>query len=104
MLETWLIQAGFANVQAVKQILPLGPWPKDPKLVCHRDEDGSSTAADPSQKTIGAYNLTQLYEGMQGFSLRPFTKILGWTPEELEVLLMDVRKDLRNPNIHAMFD
>jgi hypothetical protein len=63
-----------------------------------------SLAANKRQKKIGAYNLTQLYEGLQGFSLRPFTKYLGWTPEELEVLLVEVRKDLRNRNIHAMFD
>lgn len=33
MLERLLAEAGFTNVQAVKQILPLGTWPKDPKLV-----------------------------------------------------------------------
>lgn len=48
--------------------------------------------------------MTGLYEGLQGISLRAFTKILGWTPEELELLLVDVRKDLRNPKMHAMFD
>jgi len=57
-----------------------------------------------TEKRIGAYNIAQLYEGLQGFTLRPFTKLLGWTPEEVEILLMDVRKDLRNPNIHALFD
>jgi hypothetical protein len=64
----------------------------------------TSLVANRGQKKIGAYNLTQLYEGLQGFSIRPFTKFLGWTPEEVEVLLVDVRKDLRNQNIHAMFD
>jgi hypothetical protein len=57
-----------------------------------------------TQKKIGAYNITQLYEGLQGFTLRPFTKLLGWTPEEVEIFLMDVRKDLTNGNIHALFD
>lgn len=61
-------------------------------------------AADVSQKRIGAYNVTVLYEGLQGISLRPFTKTLGWTPDELELLLVDVREDLRNPKMHAMFD
>jgi hypothetical protein len=57
-----------------------------------------------AEKKIGAYNLTQLYEGLQGFTLRPFIKILGWTSEEVEALLVDVRKDLLNSNIHALFD
>lgn len=48
--------------------------------------------------------MTVLYEGLQGISLRPFTKVLGWKPDELELLLVDVRKDLCNPRMHAMFD
>jgi hypothetical protein len=61
-------------------------------------------SADMAEKKIGAYNLTQLYEGLQGFTLRSFTKVLGWTSEEVEALLVDVRKDLLNRNIHALFD
>ena len=64
----------------------------------------SLVSADMAEKKIGAYNLTQLYEGLQGFTLRPFIKILGWTSEEVEALLVDVRKDLLNSNIHALFD
>lgn len=37
-------------------------------------------------------------------SLRLFTRFLGWSPEDVEMLLLEVRKDLRNPKIHAMFD
>ena len=35
-LETWLKEAGFTNVQVVKQVLPIGTWPKNPKLVRYR--------------------------------------------------------------------
>jgi hypothetical protein len=35
-LETWLREAGFTDVHAIKQVLPLGIWPKDPKLVSPR--------------------------------------------------------------------
>lgn len=51
---------------------------------------------DMTEKKISAYNLTQLYEGLQGFTLQPSTKILDWTSEEVEALLVDVRKDLLN--------
>ena len=34
MLEGWANEAGFVNVQVVKTPLPLGSWPKDPRLVC----------------------------------------------------------------------
>jgi hypothetical protein len=56
------------------------------------------------QKRIGALNWTQLWEGLVGLSLRLYIDILGWSREELEMLLFEVRQDLRNPNIHAMFD
>ena len=46
----------------------------------------------------------QIEEGLEGFTLRLFTQILGWKKEEVQVLLANVRKDLRNPRIHAQFD
>jgi hypothetical protein len=33
-IEGWANDAGFTNVQVVKNILPLGSWPKNPKLAC----------------------------------------------------------------------
>lgn len=56
------------------------------------------------QKTIGAWNLVQIENGLEGFTLRLFTQKLGWKSEEVHVLLANVRKDLRNPKIHAQFD
>ncbi|KAL9639698.1 MAG: hypothetical protein Q9204_000988 [Flavoplaca sp. TL-2023a] len=79
--------AGFQNVQERKYKIPIGPWPKDKHL-----------------KTIGAWNLVQIEDGLEAFTLRLFTQILGWKSEEVQVLLANVRKDLRNPKIHAQFD
>lgn len=56
------------------------------------------------QKDVGAFNLVQLKEGLEGFSLVLFTRVLGWSPEEVQVLLSKVRKDLENRNIHAQND
>lgn len=86
-LEQWVREAGFTNVAVVKSPLPLGTWPKDQRL-----------------KRIGLLNWTQLWEGLQGMSLRLYTDILGWGREDLEVFLAEVRKDLKDSSIHAMFD
>lgn len=86
-LQQWIKDAGFVNVQVVKTPLPLGRWARDKRL-----------------KQIGVYNWTQLWEGLEGLSLRLFIDILGWRREELEVLLAQVRKDLLDPAIHTMFD
>lgn len=38
---------------------------------------------------------------LEGFSMAPFTRVLGWTREEVELFLVDVRKEMKNPQIHA---
>lgn len=42
-----------------------------------------------------------LVGGVQGLSLALFTKVLGWNPDELEVFLVDVRKDLSDRKLHG---
>ena len=109
-LEGWMKDAGFENVQHEKFRLPIGPWAKDGHLVCStRQCADASDMVDmdlltQEQKTIGAWNLVQIEDGLEGFTLRLFTQFLGWTAEEVHVLLANVRKDLRDPRIHAQFD
>ena len=86
-LEGWMKDAGFVNVVHERFRLPIGPWPKDKQM-----------------KTIGAWNLVQLEDGLEGFTLRLFTQHLGWTKPEVDVMLAKVRKDLRDPRIHAQYD
>ncbi|OLN81987.1 Demethylmenaquinone methyltransferase 5 [Colletotrichum chlorophyti] len=76
--------AGFSNqVHDVKKV-PLGPWAKDPDL-----------------KMIGRYSQAAVYDGLHAITIGPFTRGLGWTPEEVEVFLVQCRKDLLNPSIHT---
>ena len=56
------------------------------------------------QKTVGSFNLVQIEDGLEAFTLRLFTTVLGWQVEEVQVLLANVRKDIRDPRIHAQFD
>jgi hypothetical protein len=94
---------GFTNVHVVKNGLPLGTWPKNPNW----QVDFALLAValtNRQQKMIGRYNWIQLYEGLQAMSLRLFTRFLGWSPEDVEMLLLEVRKDLRDHKIHPMFD
>ena len=79
--------AGFQNVNVQRFRLPLGPWPRDKHL-----------------KSIGSWNLVQIEEGLEGLTLRLYTQLLKWRPEEVKVLLEDVRKNLRDPKIHAQYD
>lgn len=39
--------------------------------------------------------------GLSGLSMALFTRVLGMSPEELELFLVDVRKDMKDTKIHA---
>lgn len=72
-----LIDAGFAEVTEISFKIPIGTWPKEPTL-----------------KTIGLYNRSMIHDALYGVAVRPFTRGLKWSPEEVEVYLIDVRKEL----------
>jgi hypothetical protein len=42
----------------------------------------------------------QATEGLEAFTSRLFTKVLGWSIEEVQVLLGFVRKELKSPKLH----
>ena len=76
--------AGFVNVHIRPYKIPNGPWPKDERL-----------------RQAGLFFLIGLLEGVSGLSQRVFTKGLGWSIEELEVLLMEVRRECKMKSMHA---
>ena len=82
--KSWMLDAGFQNVCEHTFKIPTSPWPKDPRL-----------------KKIGALELMNVMEGVQAFLLRGYTTDLGRTREELEVLLMQMRKELVNQRFHS---
>jgi hypothetical protein len=86
-LAGWVSEAGFERVCATRYKVPIGAWARDPLL-----------------KELGAYNLAQIENGLEGLSMRLFTAVLKWEEKEIRALLDRVRKDLRDPSIHAMFD
>ncbi|KAK3689208.1 S-adenosyl-L-methionine-dependent methyltransferase [Podospora appendiculata] len=82
-LEQWVRDAGFASVTHRRFKIPIGIWPKDPAL-----------------KELGLYNISQMLEGLEGFSLRLMCDVLGWREEEVQVMLAAVRKELKSGKLH----
>ncbi|ENH70097.1 hypothetical protein FOC1_g10004080 [Fusarium oxysporum f. sp. cubense race 1] len=81
--------AGFVDVNIVKRKWPLNRWPKDPK-----------------HKQIGTWAQQNTLDALAALSLAVFTRPdgqggLGWSKGEVEVFLTDVRKDIKNVNIHS---
>ncbi|KAF2137668.1 uncharacterized protein K452DRAFT_291483 [Aplosporella prunicola CBS 121167] len=86
-LEGWLKDAGFQNVHHERIKFPIGPWPKDKQ-----------------KKELGMFNLMQTLQGLEGYSLRLFTQVLGWRLEEVQVSLAKVRNEIMSKWLHSQFD
>lgn len=63
--------------------LPIGPWPKDPKL-----------------KELGKYQAIQEQKVIESYTPKLFEHALGWSVEEIHVLMAQVKKELKDPSIH----
>jgi hypothetical protein len=79
-------EAGFVDVVERKFALPGNPWAKGEK-----------------EKMLGLMQMTNILDGIHGMTVAMFTKILGWSVEQVEVFLVDVRKDLQNKDIHFYY-
>lgn len=82
--KTIVEKAGFQNVVETIYRWPTNSWPKDPKL-----------------KELGKWNLVNFDIGLEGVSLALFTRVLGWSKDEVLALCTDVRKEMRNPKVHG---
>ena len=67
----------------IKLKIPIGRWPKDPKL-----------------KEVGMYHLENLLTVVEAFSLAPLIRVLGLSNESVQVLMANARNDLRNRQNH----
>ncbi|KAF2454650.1 putative methyltransferase [Lineolata rhizophorae] len=79
-----MLDAGFVDVTEVKLVWPQNTWPADSRL-----------------KELGRWNMANSLDGLQGYSMALMTRVLGMSTAEVELLLMDVRKDMKNKKIHA---
>jgi hypothetical protein len=60
LMKDWIREAGFVDIVEKKIKWPLGPWSSDPKL-----------------KEIGRWNLLNWEEGLEGWTLAHYTRVLG---------------------------
>lgn len=83
-MKSYFEDAGFINVHVTDYKWPIGPWPADKRL-----------------KEAGALAMVSMLEELTGLSVAVFTRLLGWSIEELEVFLIDVKKEWKMKGIHG---
>ena len=82
----WFSEVGFVDVVEHKFAWPNGTWPRGKK-----------------QKTMGLWTMTNGLDGVNSISMAMMTRALGMPHEEVEVYLVDVRKDIKSKAIHAYY-
>lgn len=80
----WFEETGFEEVTERIFYLPCSPWAKSKRL-----------------KKIGAFELMNVLQGAQGFLVKGYTKEMGKSREQLELLLYRMRKELISGKMHA---
>jgi hypothetical protein len=79
-MEKNIRDAGFTNVVNKTFKIPYGTWPKDKRL-----------------KDLGAYTALYLEVSLDGFATFPIGELMGWSSEEVHVLVAKMRAAIRNP-------
>lgn len=78
----WAAGAGFTELNHKRFKIPHGTWPKDKRL-----------------KEMGAFVHLYMDLSLDGFALYPVGQILGWTLEEVQVLVANMRSSIRNQKV-----
>ncbi|KAK6078354.1 methyltransferase domain-containing protein [Seiridium cupressi] len=81
--KKWLEEAGFVEVRETRFVLPVHQWMEDPKF-----------------KEIGRFNQRNMMDGVRGGGWM-MLKAAGMTPNEIEDLTSQVRKELQTESNHS---
>lgn len=79
-MEQSAIDAGFTDITKKVFTIPHSGWPKDKRL-----------------KKQGQYVGLYMDMSLDGFALMPIGQVMGWSYEEVQVLVAQMREAIRNP-------
>ncbi|ORY56381.1 S-adenosyl-L-methionine-dependent methyltransferase [Pseudomassariella vexata] len=80
-------EAGFQNIVEHRLPIPVNHWPRGAQ-----------------HKNLGRDQMRSALDGIQAPTIQVLSKGLGWSREEAEVFLINVRKEIQNPHIHSYFE
>ncbi|KAF9874707.1 hypothetical protein CkaCkLH20_07844 [Colletotrichum karsti] len=83
-LKDIMAEIGFENVGIYLHKWPTNDWPRDSQF-----------------KELGMWQNESMMEGLEGFTMAPLTRALEWTKDEVNIFLIDVRKEINNRKVHA---
>ncbi|KAI3545022.1 hypothetical protein CSPX01_05228 [Colletotrichum filicis] len=85
-LKSLVVGAGFVDVELRIFKWPMNGWPKDEKY-----------------KKLGLWCHENFSSALEAVCIALLTRVHGWTLDEVDVFLVNVRNDLKNRGYHAYF-
>lgn len=76
--------AGFEDIHIQTEIWPFGRWPKDEKL-----------------KERARWAAENMIQGLEGFSMSFFTRVLGWSEGDVRALVEQAAAQIRDRSSHT---
>jgi len=80
----WMEDVGFEKVVEQRIKVPSAPWAKNRR-----------------QKEIGLYQQQNMLDGSSSYGAAHFTRVLGWTSEEFEMLSASVKSELKDRTLQV---
>ena len=77
----------YPSANGVHRQTPIGVWPKNPKL-----------------KEIGRYERAQVLDAVESYTLAMFTRVLGRSLQEAQVIMERVKCEMVDPTLHLYTD
>lgn len=77
-------KAGFVDIRVIHHFWPMNRWPKDKRY-----------------KELGQWTCANFTSGLSGFAMALRTRLWGWSEAQVEVSLVNVRKEMMDTSIHA---
>ncbi|KAF4840238.1 Secondary metabolism regulator LAE1 [Colletotrichum siamense] len=81
-----MLDIGFVDVELYYYKWPINDWPKHQYY-----------------KDLGTLNYENTFDALEAMCVALFTRVLKWKRHEVNVFLINVRKDLKNRAYHAYF-
>jgi SAM-dependent methyltransferase len=78
-----MVEAGFVDVHEERFVWPIGAWPKDAHL-----------------KDLGRWGERNWSEGIEGWVMALYTRMMGWTYAEVQAFVKDFRGVIKNRRNH----
>ncbi|KAK5092900.1 hypothetical protein LTR70_010183 [Exophiala xenobiotica] len=81
----WMVDAGFLDVEEKVYRIPIGPWAKDRRL-----------------KELGLCERAHMQMSVESHTPALFTRVLGYTPGQVQMLMEGVKDEFRNRDLHLI--